>query len=484
MGPMLSIDFGNTYTKVGLRIDADKSGQLLKDASLKWDDMNACVPTVAANFGDSSEWHFGTDVLKFRENTIGLKVYRNWKPRFFDEPSFALSRQAVPSTSSTKALSTIPNGISESVWDTISRTVSPQDLKRIMKELGCADRTEDAVDDEVGATDPFFRELGLGYFRWLLSFVSPGVKRIVGCPLSEIPARISLPSFGSVTGAEVLLSEILTEAGWRVDERVPVLAEPLANAIGTFTEGVNATHRNGSSPHLGIMFANTGLTKLIRNAALFGGRSTAWVLIVDLGGYTADFAMIGIDLTDIDARFSGNSEGKPRLSHVSKPIGVTDLDRRLRELLSEPKQVVLDQIMADPDQQRLESFHRNVFGYQGHHTLRKVKIGETTKEKNAIREMVAAFAEEVSDDAEAFLDMHQYDRIDDLILTGGGSMIPAVRQALCRRLSGYGTSKVHLYMQQGEKPVSSIPSHHLGSFLVRGATAIGGASVYFDFADV
>jgi hypothetical protein len=83
---MLSVDFGNTYTKVGLRLGSDAPGQLLKDASLKWDDMNACVPTVAACFesGKGSTWHCGTDVLRFRENTPGLTVYRNWKPRFFD----------------------------------------------------------------------------------------------------------------------------------------------------------------------------------------------------------------------------------------------------------------------------------------------------------------------------------------------------------------------------------------------------------------
>jgi hypothetical protein len=281
----------------------------------------------------------------------------------------------------------------------------------------------------------------------------------------------------------MLLTDILTEAGWRLDDRAPVLPEPLANAIGTFTEGRNATHRNHTAPHYGQMFQHTGLLARMREAILHGGPKTAWVLIVDLGGYTADFAMVGLDLEDIDARFDGQIGGKPRLKHNSRPIGVTDLDNRVHELLPELKQKALDQVVADPDQQRLESFHKNCFGYLGRHTLKKVTIGDSTKEKGAIREVIAQFAAEVADDAEGFLDTYQYDKIDDLILTGGGTMIPAVREALCKRLSHYGVRKVHLYMAEGEKPVSSIPPHPLKSMLVRGATAIGGTSVYFDFAE-
>lgn len=484
MRPMLSIDFGNTYTKVSLRLDSDAPGELLKDDSLKWDDLHVCVPTVAACFasGNESVWYYGTDVLKFRENTRGLTVYRNWKPRFFEGPGTrritAPARLALPVPVGTATLAA-PPGITADAWETMKFTLAPQDLLNLWVKLdGGATVSADAE-----VTEPIYKEIGLGFFRWLRQFFDPVCRRLLKMPASEIPARVSLPSFGGVAKAEMLLTHILSEAGWRLADRAPVLPEPLANAIGTFTEGVNATHQNRTAPHYGRMFQHTGLLARMREATLHGGPKSAWVLIADLGGYTADFAMIGLDLEDIDARFDGQIDGKPRLKHSSKPIGVTDLDGRVRALLPEPKQKALDQIVADPDQQRLESFHKNCFGHLGRHTLKKITIGDSAKEKAAIREVIAHFAGEVADDAEGFLDIYQYGKIDDLILTGGGTMIPAVRQVLCQRLSHYGVRKVHLYMAAGEKLGSSIPPHPLKSTLVRGATAIGGASVYFDYAD-
>jgi hypothetical protein len=361
--------------------------------------------------------------------------------------------------------------------------LSPDDLVKVWVKLGGAAVPPAEVTPATEETDLEHKEIGLGFFRWLREFFDPVCRRHLGRPASEIPARVSLPSFGSVAKAELLLTHILTEAGWRLDDRAPVLPEPLANAIGTFTEGMNVTHRNGTAPHYGQMFQHTGLLSRMREAILHCGPKTAWVLIIDLGGYTADFAMVGLDLEDIDARFGGSIEGKPRLAHNSKALGVTDLDARLRERLPPQKQAALDEAIANPDQQRLESFHKNCFGFLGRHTLKKITIGDSAKEKAMIQEVLGQFAEEVADDAEGFLDTYQYDRIDDLILTGGGTMIPAVREALCQRVSHYGVRKVHLYLADGEKPASSVPAHPLKSVLVRGATAIGGASVYFDFAE-
>jgi hypothetical protein len=479
---MLSVDFGNTYTKVALRLDFDARGELLTDASLKWDDINACVPTLAACYeGDGkATWHYGTDVMKFRDNTPKLKVYRNWKPRFFQEPGAKLlatpvSRQmgvAVGWPSQGP-----PRGVTAEAWETMKRALAPDQVAKLWTELG--GRAENGAPEE---TDLEHKHIGLGFFRWLREFFDPVCRRRLGCPASEVPARVSLPSFGAMEGAKLLLTHILSEAGWALDERAPVLPEPLANAIGTFTEGLNVTHGNGNGPHFGQMFHQTGLLARIRDAILYNGPKTAWVLIVDLGGYTADFAMVGLELEDIHTRFDGQMEGKPRLAHDSKAIGVTDLDNRLKEQLPEAKQKALNDIIAAPDQQRLESFHKNCFGFLGHHSVKNIKIGDSPREKATIRDVVARFAEDVADDAEAFLDTYQYERIDDLILTGGGTMIPAVQEALCKRLSRYGIRKVHHYASERDKLVASIPSHPLKMVLVRGATAIGGASIYFDCA--
>ncbi|HJT78351.1 MAG TPA: hypothetical protein VJ739_14200 [Gemmataceae bacterium] len=480
---MISIDFGNSYTKVGIRPAADRPSQILTDASLSLDELNMCVPTLAARLRRSGResWYFGNDVMQ-QEQDPGLTVYRNWKPLFFRGVETRLPRGREPAPAPVAAGGA--GGLTNQQWEALQ------------KQLGLPDEVRDAIDaamrsrqkPSAGAagkteeTDLDMKQVGLGFFRWLGEFVGPVCRKLGLGSLAEVPVRISLPSFGSATKAELLLREMLEEAGWRPDERAPALAEPLANAIGTFTEGVNATHRPGNCglmPHYGKMFEHTGLLRAMREALLHGGPKVAWAMIVDLGGYTADFAMMGLDLEDIDARLDGEHDGKRRTSHYSEPIGVHTLDGRVRALLSGPRLEAFSELGQDPDQRRLETFHRAVYGKLRTYVLRRAVIGEG-EEGQQIRECLAEFAEEVADYAEKFLETYQYTQISDLILTGGGTMIPTVRTALLRRLGGYGNPKVHAYFEPAEAP--SRNSHRLGQKLVRGATALGGASVYFDFA--
>ena len=45
---MICIDFGNTYTKVAIRTNRTSSSQMLRDASLTFDEKNVCIPTLAS----------------------------------------------------------------------------------------------------------------------------------------------------------------------------------------------------------------------------------------------------------------------------------------------------------------------------------------------------------------------------------------------------------------------------------------------------
>jgi hypothetical protein len=483
---MLSIDFGNSFTKVALRPDLDAATVPVKDESLKWDDMNLCVPTLAAchDRGRNLEWHFGADVVGFAKKNAGLTVHRNWKPRFFEGPAVSTgygARVRQPVAAAAFGELPTPPGMTPAAWG-IAQVTNPNAQVTELWERLCSAGGQTGTGE--GETDLDHKQIGLGFFRWLRKFVDPVCRSQIGRPAAEIPVRVSLPSFGSIAGAKLLLQEILSEAGWMVDDRVPTLPEPLSNAIGTFTEGVNVTHRNRAAPHYGQMFRHTGMLARMRAATLDGGPKTAWVLVVDVGGYTTDFAMVGLDLEDIDARIDGQIDGKPRLAHKSKPLGVTDLDLRVRRAIPEEKRVALDAVIGDPDQQRLEAFHRGCYGYRGQHVLKwGITIGGTGAEKERIRDEVKRFAEEVADDAEDFLSLHQYDRIDDLVLTGGGTLIPAVRDALCTRLCHYSTQKVHTYLTDGDPLPPGVVAHRLGYELARGATAVGGASVYFDFAE-
>jgi hypothetical protein len=479
---MLSIDFGNSYTKVALRRGRDERTELIQDRSLVWDEFNICVPTLAAEYseGGKPRWLYGTDVAKYSSETAGLKVYRNWKPHFFEKSELGITSKAV-SQAKAGASRGAPSGITAELWAQMERQLEPAALDAVRRfHSGSAGPLE-------GVTEPEHKAIAAGFFRWLFELVDPVCRLRLKSSAAEIPARVSLPSFGSVAKAELLLNHILTDAGWRLDNRAPTLAEPLSNAIGTFTEGMNGTRLRGTQPDYGVMFRNTGglLTRFF-DAFQGNGPKSTWVLIADVGGYTTDFAMVGIELDAIGSALEGELEGKKRLSHMSKALGVAALDRRVQQVLSPTKQKAISEILEEPDQQRLESFHARCYRPNGVYALKRVVIGSTQSEKNAIGDAVQKFADEVATEAEKFLEKHQYNRVDDLILTGGGTLIPAVRDTLCRRIGdpvyAKGGLQVHTYFTEGEKLPGAKPPHRLPPRLIRGATAVGGASVYFDYA--
>jgi hypothetical protein len=482
MTPILSIDFGNSYTKVALRPGREERAEAIKDASLQpFDETNLCIPTLAAEYtlNGQTTWLFGTDATRFAEGTTGLFVHRNWKPHFFEKGTVGTPK---PVPGAVRARVGAPPGITYAAWAVMQQSLPQAQLDQIWTSLDNSAPAEEGDEEEQEITEPELKVIALGFFNWLREFVDPVCVKRIGRRASDIPVRISLPSFGNMAKAELLLREILVDAGWQLDETAPVLPEPLSNALGTFTEGANATRQKGTHPDYGTMFGYTGLLQKMKDAILGRGSKVAWALIVDVGGYTTDFAMVGIDLQDIDARLEGETDGKKRLSHLSKPLGVSALDRRLLAVLPEAKQKALEEVLAD--QQRFEAFHRVCYGKTHRYTLKSTTIGDTPAEKKVVGDVVQKFAEDTADAVEKFLEINQYEEIDDLILTGGGTLIPKVRDALCARLSGYAPRglKVHTNFAEGETIPGARQPHQLHVELVRGATAVGGASVYFDFA--
>jgi hypothetical protein len=493
MSAAVSIDFGNSFTKVALRAQPDAASEMAKDQSLTLDEYNFCIPTLAAcKRGKGREqWDFGTNVLRHKESAAGLTVYRNWKPLFFrgEQSGPGTDCECQASTPATMHASDKYHGLSDEQWLQVKQILNLREENRgaIEKAIPPADAAPTTTAFPLDAdeeTDIDAKQVGIGFFRWLREFIEPICRaRGIGA-LASIPARISLPSFGSMTKATLLLAEILEEAGWCPAERNGMLPEPYSNAIGIFTEGQNAVHspgRAGVMPYYPKMFKDTGLLRAMLDAIDKQGPKVAWTLIVDVGGYTADFSMMGLDLEDLGAPIKGMLAGKRRLAYGSTAIGVTNLDQRVTLLLGEMEREAFQKILRDPDQGRLESFHTRIYSDGSPYRLKNITIGQGDQAEQ-IRECVSAFAEEIADNAVKFMDRYQYGHIDDLILTGGGCMVPVVRDELKLRLGEYGVRKTHMYVPPTDSLVRK-DCHSLPARLVRGATAIGGASVYFDYAD-
>jgi hypothetical protein len=499
MSAMISIDFGNSFTKVGIRPDRNSESQLAKDGSLQLDDgLNICVPSLVASVwhGGRKQWYYGTDVLQLGNKTPTRKVYRNWKPTFFQDMVQTIVQDP-------------PELVGAATSSGPERRISMAEAKAISDKFGIAlagveeffrsngavvvpdDKQVVAPDDKQteGLSKEFLQEVAGGFFRWLRTFIEPICNKRGLADIGAIPVRISLPAFGSQTKAEHLLVDILQESGWKTDDRFPAIAEPLSNSIGIFTNGRNATHvplREGGREfqHNGRMFGESEFFGALRDHQLGEGQQYYWAMGIDIGGYTADFAMLGFDLDELDGQFNGKVNDMRRLALSSIAIGVRTLDERIRNVLTDRKQDYMREINEDVDQREIETFHRRVYdNLKPYDTGKYGTIGAGTEQED-IRQSIRNFAEEIADYAQKFLVAEQYKQIDALILTGGGCNIPLVRSALFERLARYRKDfRYAATYVPSESQEKLRPGHHrLEPYLVRGATALGGASVFFDFA--
>jgi hypothetical protein len=501
MSAMISIDFGNSFTKVGIRPDRNSESQLAKDGSLQLDDgLNICVPSLVASVwhGGRKQWYYGTDVLQLGNKTPTMKVYRNWKPTFFQDMVQTIVQDP-------------PELVGAATSSGPERRISMAEAKAISDKFGIAlagveeffrsngavvvpdDKQVVAPDDKQteGLSKEFLQEVAGGFFRWLRTFIEPICNKRGLADIGAIPVRISLPAFGSQTKAEHLLVDILQESGWKTDDWFPAIAEPISNSIGVFTNGRNATHfplRQGGREfqHNGRMFGESELFGALRERLLREGQQYYWAMGIDVGGYTADFAMLGFDLDEMDVQFNGKVNDMRRMASSSKAIGVRTLDERVRYVLPDGKQDYLREINDDPDQGQIETFHRKIYNRrESYETGKYGKIGAGAEQQD-IHQCIHKFAEEIADYAQQFIDKHQYQRIDALILTGGGCNIPLVRSALFKRLARYRKDFGYAatYVPSGPQEKLQPGHRRLDPYLVRGATALGGASVFFDFAKI
>lgn len=435
MDYQISIDFGNSFTKVGIRPRgmpgeegrAFSQANLLQDEGLRMDENNFCIPTLAARGQEDGRevWWFGNEVVEKATNREGVEVFRNWKPRFFS-----------------------------------------------------------------GQSDPQIRRIGLGFFMWLRQFVGSYCEA-QGLPSTDnMPVRITLPAFGLQSAAAKTLVDLLSAAGWKPTRIRPAVAEPVANSIGIFSEGKNAVWKPESRgrqtpaafPFYPDMFRDSDFFLATKNFALYGDEfdiaRTHWVFIADLGGYTADFAMLGFDLARPDRTFeAAATDGKDKYAYYSEPIGIAELDARIRAVLPADQQEAFDDMLHEVDP-RLETFHRLFYNDFRPFRSRGIRIGSGPEIKD-VRRIVDEFAEEVAMYAERFLDQHQFERVDQLLITGGGYNVPIIREALIRKLENYELRRVYRPVSRLDPQLPQLHSR-LDPRFVRGSTALGGASVYFE----
>ena len=134
------------------------------------------------------------------------------------------------------------------------------------------------------------------------------------------------------------------------------------------------------------MFQNTALLAAIdwyAHKRMGEDRRIYWAMVVDVGGYTTDFAMIGFDLRDIEEPIEGSFQGKARKVDFSQPLGVYDLDSRVKEVLSPSNRAGFEKVISEVDTTRVDRLHSQIYmeGRPYAYDTGQARIGGTTDER-------------------------------------------------------------------------------------------------------
>ena len=266
----------------------------------------------------------------------------------------------------------------------------------------------------------------------------------------DAEVQLCVPDFVLDDPLATRLEQIMRDVGFR-NPGVYALSEPKANLIGILTEGQNALTQGGR-PNLGAMF---GSAEVLRTLA----RADQAVLIIDVGAFTTDLA-----LASFAHRTGSGFDEDPSLS---VRLGVRRLDEWILEAAPDEERMRVESSASER-----EHFHATVHG--GVAGPRPEEVGLTSASVDAA---VSRFTQEIVKAVDGFLDDHGTDSLYAAVLTGGGSNIPGIANRLAAALGEKNLGALHA-PRTTEAP-ARLKKYSLRPELVRGASAVGGASILF-----
>src|SRR5262249_30558836 len=150
-------------------------------------------------------------------------------------------------------------------------------------------------------------KVALEYFRWLRGFLEQPCRKFGVTGIGQVPVRVCVPAFvqpmTSVGGSPLRerLLGVLREAGWQPDEYYPTVTEPFANGLGILTEGRNKTWANPKNHvrdmHMPSMFGSSPFLNALREST-----GEYVVVVMDVGAFTSDFAVLEFNVKDFEDR--------------------------------------------------------------------------------------------------------------------------------------------------------------------------------------
>jgi hypothetical protein len=286
------------------------------------------------------------------------------------------------------------------------------------------------------------------------------------------------------------VGSILDAAGWRPAHGRVTVYEPESNACGMFTRGRNATWyppaapftpRAGRSLHLVKMLEPEGLMQALRRMS-----GTFGVLVIDIGGFTTDFGYV-----QFDTSFSSDDWHRPTIVQQSYELGIRELDQAIYDSLDEDAQRAIRKLSpSEWDALKVDLYRGapvTLGGVGG--KPRRIGAGD---DAGRTAEALRGFAERVITVRDTFLRDHVRGPINAQTLTGGGSMIAPLHRAVVQALATDEDARVYDLLDEDE-PRQTLAGRggrvderaveervRRNAELVRGGSAIGGSSVFFE----
>jgi hypothetical protein len=335
-----------------------------------------------------------------------------------------------------------------------------------------------------------YYDVGVTFFRQLRETIE---RMSLSLDLNKCPVRVCIPRLGKGTAGSKRMTDILYDAGWQSAANGATVFEPESNAFGVFTRGRNATWfpgHGGRCANYPKMFDQDGVFGAFRYAAQTGRDAHYGVLVIDLGAYTTDFGYV-----EFDQSFYDDDMARPDIIQLSCEIGVRELDQAVYDRMQAPVQKAISRISTTTWEKAKQLL------YAGHPAAVRnpaggiLKIGEGA-EAGVIKDVIAEFAERVLKAKKDFCRHRIKGPINAEVLTGGGAMIPLIRQALVKTMKTNARTRVYDLLDEEEPKHAILPKRdrlarlyynpkeidlrlRQNLDLVRGASAMGGCSVFF-----
>ena len=309
------------------------------------------------------------------------------------------------------------------------------------------------------------------FFDWLHRKISD-----TGIDVASCKVKVCLPAFPGIEGPASILGQEMELAGW-TNVAVSRVEEPRANTVGVFSEGRNALYRGrhpyGINPiYMDMYPQGSPLLAHFRRFALAGGPRSASIVVIDVGSFTTDLSVI-----DFDAGADGDCIASAQ--QTSYKVGIiAGFEEPLLAHLSARRGFTVESLSFEDREAIKQAF---ALGNTYVLTLadsRNIRLGDA-KDQDAAKQIAADMACRIWDSYRATTGGRQ---VKYLILTGGGSAAPLVRDAIHAQFSGTRVTWVDVEgMETSSRETGALLRWpNTGEGLTRLATALGAASVILD----